>query len=186
MTRNERGSVLVISLIVLLGLMSLGAVAVLSARTESRTGGMERGERVALFAAEAGVAAAQEYVRNHCSPTTGLDPLDGMALPRDLPSNPDDKPPLTDPDATYSVTFHPDGPACNGTLDGNNIACVSVRSQGQGPGGATALIRVRLKRSCVAGGATSPHYSGENTGEKVTSNVVDNAAETKGVPDAGL
>ena len=147
---------------------------------------MERGERVALFAAEAGVAAAQEYVRNNCSPTDGLNPLDGQLLPRDLPNNADDKPPLTDLDASYSVTFHVDG-ACNGILDATSkIACVAVRSQGQGPGGATALIRVRLSRKCESGGSTSKHYADTNTGDVVAADIDQNAPEQKGVPDAGL
>lgn len=140
---------------------------------------------MALFAAEAGVAAAQEYIRNNCSPTDGLNPLDGQALPRDLPNNADDKPPLTDPDATYSVTFHTDG-ACNGTLDLNKFTCVAVRSQGQGPGGATALIRVRLTRKCEEGGSTSTKYADFVTGEVAAADIDNIGTETTGVPDAGL
>jgi hypothetical protein len=183
---SERGSVLVISLIVLLGLMSLGAVAVLSARTESRTSGIERGERVALFAAEAGVAAAQEYLRqpDHCSPTTGLDPLDGSPLPRDLPNNTDDKPPLSDPDATYSVTFYKEG-TCDGTLNADKVACVAIRSTGQGPGGATALVRLQLSRKCEAGASTATAYAQRDRGT-VANTDIDNTQETSAVPDAGM
>lgn len=160
MRRNEEGSVLVISLIVLVGLMSLGAIAVMSARTDMRTGGLERGERVALYAAEAGIAAAQEYLRTRCNPNSGFDPLDGSPLPRDLPNNAVDKPPLTDPDAMYDVTFDKDG-ACDGTRKpvDTGPACVLVRSRGEGPGGSTTLLRLTLSHPCEAGVITKGIYA---------------------------
>jgi hypothetical protein len=181
--RDERGSVLVVSLIVLLGLMSLGAIAVLSARTESRTGGLERGERVALYAAEAGIAAAEEYVRNNCSPTAGLDPLGGQPLPRELPDS--DKPALSDPDATYSVSFYKDG-TCDGTRDATtHRACVAIRSRGQGPAGATSLIRLQLSRVCETGAVAATDYADTNKGDVAVGNVDTNAPEDKSLGPAG-
>jgi len=186
---KEQGSVLVISLIVLLGLMSLGAIAVLSARTESRTGALERGERVALYAAEAGIAAAQEYLRENCSPTAGFNPLGGQALPREIPNNPADKPPLDDPDASYSVTFYQEG-SCNGSV-GATGACVAVRSLGSGPGGATTLIKVQLTHPCQSAAQTRGIYAGGSGEARVAgaggvTAIQETGTEDKKVPDAGL
>lgn len=191
MRRNERGSVLVISLIVLVGLMSLGAIAVMSARTDTRTGGLERGERVALYAAEAGIAAAQEYLRSRCNPSTGLNPLGGQSLPRQLPNNPQDKPPLGDPDASYDVTFAAEG-LCDGTRRPADTgpACVMVRSRGEGPGGATTLLRLTLSHPCEAGTITKGIY-GQGGGEARIAGaesvmaIEDTGSETTTLPGAG-
>jgi hypothetical protein len=189
--RNQEGSVLVVALIVLVGLMSLGAMAVLSARMETRTGSLERSERVALYAAEAGIAVAQEYLRSRCDSNNGFNPLDGQMLPRELPNNADDKPPLSDPDAKYDVIFYQDGD-CDGVRKPATTgpACVAIRSRGEGPGGATALIKVKLSHPCLEAALEYGLYSQESPGVRIPGgggapSIADTGTETTALPAAG-
>lgn len=188
--RGQEGSVLVISLIVLVGLMSLGALAVLSARMDMRTGSLERGERVSLYAAEAGIAAAQEYLRSRCDSEVGFNPLDGQSLPRDLPDNTSDKPPLADPDAKYDVTFYQDGDCDGSRRPATGPACVAIRSSGEGPGGATTLIKVKLMHPCQLGAWEEGIYAmggGESRipGAGGVTAIADVGTESTALPAAG-
>lgn len=63
--RRQRGSALVVSLIVLTGLVSLGGLTVLAVQGGVSAAAHERHRSTALFAAESGAAAAMDYLRRN-------------------------------------------------------------------------------------------------------------------------
>lgn len=63
----ERGSILVVSLIALVALLGIGVVTMLAVRSDTSASGNDRFQQISLYAAESGVAAGIEFLRNNCS-----------------------------------------------------------------------------------------------------------------------
>jgi hypothetical protein len=63
--KQQRGSALVISVLVLTGLITLGGLTVLSVQGGVGAAGHERHKSSALYAAESGAAAAMDYLRRN-------------------------------------------------------------------------------------------------------------------------
>lgn len=148
--RRQRGSALVISIIVLTGLVTLGGLTVLSVQGGIGAAGHERHRSTALYAAESGAAAAMDYLRrnvdatqywsafvepNNDNPQRPID-IVGNGAAHGTPENLFS----TDTIAWYEVEVlnnrDDDGYATGDDRDGRVI----VRSTGHGPGGATAQV----------------------------------------------
>lgn len=65
---SERGAALILTLIAVSALLGLGALTLLSVQTELASTGQSRFNQSALYAAESGVAAGMDFLRNNCSP----------------------------------------------------------------------------------------------------------------------
>ena len=65
----EKGAALVLTMVTIAALLGLGAVTLLTMQSELVSSGQTRFQAQALYAAESGVAAGIDYLRNSCSPT---------------------------------------------------------------------------------------------------------------------
>jgi hypothetical protein len=66
---RERGSALVVTLLALVALLGIGGVTLLAVQSEAQSAGQDRFNNTALYAAESGVSAATEFLRENCDPT---------------------------------------------------------------------------------------------------------------------
>ncbi len=67
---GERGSILLIALLVLTGLLALAALSVTKVSRGVRSASQTRFQSIALFAAESGVSAGMDFLRNNTAPLT--------------------------------------------------------------------------------------------------------------------
>ncbi|RMH40430.1 MAG: hypothetical protein D6689_13815, partial [Deltaproteobacteria bacterium] len=67
---DERGSVMLVAMVTLVGLLGIGGLAILSIQSGQSATGHERFRRVARYAAESGIAAGMEYLRDALQPGT--------------------------------------------------------------------------------------------------------------------
>ncbi len=174
--RRQRGSALVVSLIVLTGLVTLGSLTVLAVQGGISAAGHDRHRATALFAAESGAAAAMDYLRrnvdtttkwsafvepNNVSPQSPVDIFGNRALPG-TPEN------LFSSDvrAWYEVeilnNLDDDGYATGDDNDGRVI----VRSTGHGPNGTVAQVEWQVGVQVTgAGGRPCPGYGQKGMAE---------------------
>src|SRR5689334_2675594 len=90
--RRQRGSALVVTLIVLTGLVALGGLTVLAVQGGIGAAGHERHRMTALYAAESGAAAAMDYLRHNVDSVSKWSALvepnnDVPQLPADIVGN---------------------------------------------------------------------------------------------------
>ena len=174
--RRQRGSALVVSLIVLTGLVTLGSLTVLAVQGGISAAGHDRHRATALFAAESGAAAAMDYLRrnvdtttkwsafvepNNVSPQSPVDIFGNRAMPG-TPEN------LFSSDvrAWYEVeilnNLDDDGYATGDDNDGRVI----VRSTGHGPNGTVAQVEWQVGVQVTgAGGRPCPGYGQKGMAE---------------------
>ena len=75
---NQRGMVLVVSMIILISLTVLGLATMQATRTEISMAGNQRELSITFNAAEAGLSAAEQYIDNSISKTIYNDPTQGL------------------------------------------------------------------------------------------------------------
>lgn len=151
---------MVVSMTTLTGLLLVSGLAVMHVQKAVRAGAHERFSSVALFAAESGVAAAMDYLRDTLDPATywsGLvSPGNGtISAPAEIPGNgarPGSGPAILSADLgawfEVSVRNNPDDPgfAAGDDLDG----IVVVRAVGHGPDAALVTLEVEVVATEVA------------------------------------
>jgi hypothetical protein len=158
---GERGSALMVSLIALVALLGVGIVTMVSVRSDSASSGAARFHQLALYAAESGVAAGTDFLRNNCSVTdlysslvepSNSSPLEPAGIfANDVqpgqPGNPYD--PATR--SWYSATIL-NNPSDAGFAAGDDQdGIVILQVVGHGPDNASATLRVTLlSPSCIA------------------------------------
>jgi hypothetical protein len=174
--RRQRGSALVVSLIVLTGLITLGGLTVLAVQSGVGAVGHQRHRSTALYAAESGAAAAMDYLRRNVDTSTkwsalvepdNLSPqrpadIVGNGVPHGAPGN------LFGPDirAWYEVeilnNLDDDGLAAGDDEDGRVI----IRATGHGPNGTVAQVEWQVGVQVTgAGGRPCPGYGQKGMAE---------------------
>lgn len=174
--RRQRGSALVVALIVLTGLVALGGLTVLAVQGSVSSAGHARHRSTALYAAESGAAAAMDYVRRNVDTTTKwsafVEPSNvSPQMPADIVGNgvvhgaPGN---LFAPDirAWYEVeilnNLDDDGYALGDDNDGRVI----IRSTGHGPNGTVAQVEWQVGVQVTgAGGRPCPGYGQKGMAE---------------------
>jgi hypothetical protein len=156
----ERGAALMVAVIATVALLGIGAVTLLSVRSDTQAASSERFQQQALYAAESGAAAGMDFIRNNCSPSTlysGLvepnntNPQTPMAIPGNNQQPGDLGNPFTVPATWYRVSVlnneSDSGFAAGDDTDG----IVRLRIEGRAPGGAVSTIEVEVQSpSCLA------------------------------------
>ena len=174
--RRQRGSALVVSLIVLTGLITLGGLTVLAVQGGIGAAGHQRHRSTALYAAESGAAAAMDYLRRNVDTTTKwsvfVEPANlSPQRPVDIAGNgapPGDPGNLFSADilAWYEVeilnNLDDDGFAAGDDEDGRVI----IRATGHGPGGTVAQVEWQVGVQVTgAGGRPCPGYGQKGMAE---------------------
>jgi V8-like Glu-specific endopeptidase len=176
--RQQRGSALVVSMLVLTGLATLGGLTVLSVQGGLGASAHEKHKTTALYAAESGAAAAMDFLRANVNTGTGwgvyvepnnINPqkptqiFGNSALPGD-PAN------LFGADtlAWYEVEILnnlDDGEFATG---GDKDKRVIIRSTGHGPNGAVAQVEWDVGVGKVGGTRPCPSYGQKGMSEDGT------------------
>lgn len=174
--RRQRGSALVVCIIVLTGLIALGGITLLSVQGGLSAAGHARHRSTALFAAESGAAAAMDYLRRNVDTTTKwsafVEPSNDVPqMPGDIVGNgaaPGAPGNLFAADirAWYEVeilnNLDDDGFAAGDDRDGRVI----IRATGHGPNGASAQIEWQVGVAITgAGGRPCPGYGQKGMAE---------------------
>ena len=174
--RQQRGSALVISIIVLTGLVTLGGLTVLAVQGGLGAAGADRHRSSALYAAESGAAAAMDYLRRNIDTTTKWSafvepdnvspqsPVDivGNGAPPGAAENLFDPALRTWYEVEILNNLDDDGYALGDDDDGRVI----VRSTGHGPGGAVAQVEWQVGVEVTgSGGRPCPGYGQKGMAE---------------------
>lgn len=172
---RQRGSAMLVSLIVLTGLVALGGITVLSVQSGVSAAGHERQKTIALYAAESGAAAAMVALRTSFSSDNGwtdyvkVDP-DPLTIAGNG-AHPGTSTNLMSDDmnAWYEVEI------INNTDDaGNNLITgtiqdldnrVVIRSTGHGPNGAIAQVEWQVASYTASGSRPCPGYGQKGMAE---------------------
>lgn len=153
--RNQRGAALLVVLVALSAMIALGGLAVLSVRGQTRAGGFDRFQTLALYGAESGIAAGMQFLRENrdvdgtwtsfvVADNDGAAPelgITGNTIGHGQPGNPFS----TDTPVWYEVVIlnNIDDPGLEAGLDTD--AVVVLRATGHGPGGALAVVEAEFQ-----------------------------------------
>jgi hypothetical protein len=136
---RERGAVLVTALLATVSLMTLSGVALLATRTHARTQANGVAASRALWAAQAGVAAAIEDLRWRCDPATGYTAVLDTSLPPEVGEGN----PLA---GSYDVRYRNNAWDRSGSTLRDEDGMVLIQSVGRVPtGGAQAMLVVQVQ-----------------------------------------
>ena len=69
---RERGTVLIVAMLATVGLVSVGGLSVMAARSELRSAAQLRFKKVAMYSAESGAVVAMNQLRQDCAPDGGF------------------------------------------------------------------------------------------------------------------
>lgn len=148
--RRERGSSLLLAMIVLTALGLLSTLSVLGVRGGLQTSASNRFHAIALYAAESGAASATDYLRGVISTQTGwgalISPSNGtIQAPAAIVGNDKlfgdpENPFSSDVNAAYHVEILNDRSDTGYVAGLDNNKRVVIRATGYGPDGATAII----------------------------------------------
>ncbi|CAN5891734.1 hypothetical protein BH11MYX2_BH11MYX2_24220 [soil metagenome] len=156
--RQQRGSALLLAMIVMTALALLCTLSVFSVRGGLQTAASDRFHAVALYAAESGAASAMDYLRGQVNTTTGwtsvglsgsnlTPPVPTGVYGNDKPIGDPQNPFSTDTQAWYHVEILNDR-ADSGYLTGlDNNKRVIIRVTGYGPDNAAAIIEWDVQAS---------------------------------------
>ncbi len=158
-TRNEQGSALMISMIMMAFVGMIGLASLQAVSMNRQSAGFQAGGRLALYAAEAGVERAMRTLADSDIPT-GLAALEDFTLPVAAESlgDPGDYPSgrpgfAADPDAPAAIDYLGAGSVCEewdmSIEVGGPIYMYSVwdvRIQGSTPVGAEARVQASATR----------------------------------------
>ncbi|MBL4636482.1 MAG: hypothetical protein JKY56_21670 [Kofleriaceae bacterium] len=153
---GERGSILLIALLVLTGLLALAALSVVKVSRGAKSNSQTRFRSVALFAAESGISAGMDFLRNNTAPLTYYSAFVS-------PSNTSVQTPLGiagntiaagDPGSVFGASSHmsytvsvknnTDDPNFSTGSDSDGI--VILHSVGEGPDLSRVQIEVRVQK----------------------------------------
>lgn len=190
----ERGAALMVALIALVALLGIGGITILSVQSELRSSGRDRFQNVALYAAESGVAAGMEYLRNACHPTNlysalveprNLDPQypDGIYGNRRKPGEPGN-PFLDTLRAWYEVAILNNISDAGFTGGDDADAQVILRVVGHGPDRSVVTLEVEVRNDhCVAEFCASDYaqrgQSAMNSADALCSQAIQGSAGTR-------
>jgi Tfp pilus assembly protein PilX len=180
----EKGAALVLTMITIAALLGLGAVTLLTMQAELVSSGQTRFQAQALYAAESGVAAGIDYLRNSCSPTemfsASISP--GNAAP---PTPPADqllgngiKPGETGSLFGASSQLWYDVSILNnindtGLADGiDSDGVVILRSTGHGPDNATVALEVEVVGADCIGKFCAQEFAQRNITARNDANAI--------------
>lgn len=177
--RNERGSVLLLSLFILMILTVLGIAASNTSTLEIRMAANERDYQRAVYAAESGIAHMRARLQNQLVSGNQAKIASNTPIDWDFA--------LTGPEATgfnnsigmlnYFVRVYNnnDGGSATDDTDQN----VYVRSDGSGPNNSRASVEVMLNAGVVSEGLTGyTAQAGAGAGKNYNSNDVDAITDT--------
>jgi Tfp pilus assembly protein PilX len=140
---RQRGNSLLLAMIVMSALATLGGLTVVSVQGSLKASTTDRTQKIAMYAAESGAAAAIDFLR-HQNNWNGWMSQRGNPNPIVLPFNSNNKQPgdsnnLFSPDqnAWYTVSIYND-PYEGSTFDGNFR--VIVESTGHGPQNSVTVV----------------------------------------------
>lgn len=152
--QTQRGSVMVVAMVTLVGLFGLGAVTVLTLTSGMSAAANDRFKTIAFYAAESGAAAGVAYLRSNYVAATHWSAL--VSASNEIPESPEDLPGngvenvatgallSEDSHEWYTVTILNNATdpafATGDDADGRVI----VRSVGHGPNGAIAIVEVEV------------------------------------------
>ena len=168
---GERGSVMLVALVILVALLGLGGYAAMSVQQGISQSGHDRHEQAALYAAESGVAAGIDYLRRnfdqveHWSAYVTPDnenPMSPVGV-RGNRAEPGDPGNVFDEETGlwYEVTFfnHIADPELS--LGNDSDARVLVHAVGHAPNGTSVSLEVEVRGdgSVSLGGRPCPAYA---------------------------
>lgn len=146
--QSQRGSVLLIAMGMLIGLLSVGLLTLSGVRRGSVSAKHERFHSVALFAAESGLSAGMAYMRTRSSDWATFASANNSTpyVPDDLPGNGVS---YEDANSTFSgelnlwyeVTILNNEDDPNFAV-GESDGIMTIRSVGHGPDGATVVLEM--------------------------------------------
>jgi hypothetical protein len=174
--RRQRGSALVVTLIVLTGLVTLGGLTVLAVQGGIGAAGHERHRTTALYAAESGAAAAMDYLRHNVDSVTKWSAFvepnnDVPQMPPDIVGNgvahgTDGNLFSADTLAWYEVEILNNQDDAGFAAGDDRDGRVVIRATGYGPGGATAQVEWQVGVEVRgAGGRPCPGYGQKGMAE---------------------
>ncbi len=152
---RQSGSVMLVAMTTLTGLLAIATVTLVKVKRGINASSQSRFQSVALFAAESGVSAGMDHLRNNVDPT---DYYKAFINPDNNPINP---PPIDIPGnavahgdvgnlfvgttpMSYEVTVlnNPDDPGFSTGDDTDGV--VILRSIGRGPGNSMVVLEVEV------------------------------------------
>jgi hypothetical protein len=159
--RDQRGAALMLSLIVITSLLGLGALTVLSVKSDLAAAGQTRFSAAATYAAESGAEVGMDFLRTSCSTSQLFTPwisagnahplmppgIIGNGVLPGVGANPFDAATGT----WYEVTIYNNlaDPGLAAGID--NDGTVVLHSVGHGPDGTTAVIELETQNTtCLA------------------------------------
>jgi hypothetical protein len=171
--RTERGSIILVAMLVLVALVSLGGLTTLSVQGGLASSGHDRFRAIALYAAESGAAMGMDYLRRRVESTGGWSAFvnannSPIESPVDLPGNnvqPGQAGNPLSPElkAWYQVEIRNnvnDPGFAGGTDDDNQVI---LRVTGYGPNGTMAQIEWDVRAGGTIGlGRPCPTYAQGN------------------------
>jgi Tfp pilus assembly protein PilX len=165
-SERERGSAMVLALIVLVGLGTLSGLTVVSVQSGITTTTNDRFHAIAVYAAESGGASAMEFLRGHMDNATGwtayvtannASPL--IAMPgitgNDVAPGVTNNPFSTDIQAWYHVDIYNDRSDAGYATGSDTNKRVVIHVTGHGPNGATAIVEWDVTAG-VGGASATP------------------------------
>ena len=151
--QNESGSVLVIAMVSIVGLMTLGSLSVLAVQSSFAATSHHRFRAVALYAAESGLSAgkvalvnnysASEFWSNHVAAPNGVAPVPLQIYGNEIKEGEVGNV-FNSPNTWYSVTVenNKNDPGYELGLDQDRR--VILRSEGHGPNGTTVIVEAEV------------------------------------------
>jgi hypothetical protein len=162
---SQRGNVMLLVLLALVGLAAVGGITALSVTRSGHAASHDRFKAIALYAAESGAASAMDFLRrssvegtswstfvtsNNSAPLSPTGIAGNMIAPGEIGN-----PFSDDEQAWYEVALlnNPSDPQLAAGEDGDHR--LIIRSTGHGPDGAVARIEWEIQGNFT--GAPAPH-----------------------------
>lgn len=172
---RERGSSLVVILVMMVGLLAVAGSAANSVRSSLVAGSFDRFHSVALAAAESGVAAGMHFLREAfdggqrwtalVTPANESPMTPAGIIGNNLPPGDPGSPFSTSFAASYTVTVL-NNPSDSGFAAGTDAdARIILRSVGRGPDGAMVILEAEVSGGGLSAGATCSAYGQEGQSE---------------------
>ena len=165
-SQGERGSIMLLALVVLSSLLAMGGLAVLAVQRSSSAIAHERFQSIAMFAAESGVVAGMVYLRAEyddsekwtAQVTANNDaPISPNQLPGNLAEPGDSSNPFSPTlGGWYEVTILNNESDPDFIVGNDSDATVILRAVGHGPNGSSTTIEVAVSGDALASNSARP------------------------------
>ena len=144
----ERGATLIVALIAIVALLGIGMVTLLSVRSDTVAAGSDRFQTMALYAAESGVAAGMDYLRQNCPTTSAgftsfLGTTPTAITGNNVQSGGAGYPFTTGSKTYYQVSIKNNASETSETVDADYT--VVLRSVGYGPNSTQVVLEVEVE-----------------------------------------